>query len=152
VPRSKKPDKPAAEGPQKVKEKLAEKQFKVEKLEKFEKFEKLEHKDKLEKFEKPEHKEKFEKFEKIEHKDKVEKFEKNEKDEIEFIPQPVQIPDPAPRQGTIEERVARLEQLLSQLSHFIGAELRPDLSRGALKQEAAPGAKPSGRGGAKEPG
>jgi hypothetical protein len=38
--------------------------------------------------------------------------------------------------GSIEERVARLETAVSQLYHFIPAELRPDLSTGALSRES----------------
>jgi hypothetical protein len=36
---------------------------------------------------------------------------------------------------SIEERLARLEASLGQNAHFIGAELRPDLTSGALNYE-----------------
>lgn len=35
----------------------------------------------------------------------------------------------------LEERVARLEQALSRFSHFVQAELRPDLGTSALRHE-----------------
>jgi hypothetical protein len=38
--------------------------------------------------------------------------------------------------GPVEQRLAALEATLAQLSHFIPKELRPDLSQGALRQEA----------------
>ena len=37
--------------------------------------------------------------------------------------------------GTPEERLGRLEDAVTRLSHFIGADLRPDLSSGALTEE-----------------
>ena len=37
--------------------------------------------------------------------------------------------------GKPEDRLADLEDAVTRLSHFIGADLRPDLSGGALKQE-----------------
>jgi hypothetical protein len=37
--------------------------------------------------------------------------------------------------GTVEQRLARIEAALSQLTHFISPELRPDLSRGGLHYE-----------------
>jgi hypothetical protein len=49
--------------------------------------------------------------------------------------------DPATRppvfkgSGSAEDRLAELEDVVSKLSHFIGADLRPDLSSGALKGE-----------------
>ena len=36
----------------------------------------------------------------------------------------------------LSQRVATLESAMSQLMHFIPENLRPDLSQGALKQEA----------------
>jgi hypothetical protein len=38
--------------------------------------------------------------------------------------------------GTMEERLLRLESAMAQLRHFISPELRPDLTRGALRAEA----------------
>jgi hypothetical protein len=43
--------------------------------------------------------------------------------------------------GPIEQRMQALEATVSQLSHFIPAALRPDLSQGALKQESDVAAK-----------
>ena len=40
----------------------------------------------------------------------------------------------------VEQRLAALEERVAQLSHFIGAELRPDLSGGALTYETGYGA------------
>ena len=37
----------------------------------------------------------------------------------------------------VEQRLAALEAAMAQLMHFIPQELRPDLSKGALKQEPA---------------
>ncbi|MCP4418365.1 MAG: hypothetical protein GY805_17230, partial [Chloroflexi bacterium] len=41
-----------------------------------------------------------------------------------------------PSSSLLEERLARLEAALSQLTHFIDPALRPDLQKGALKREA----------------
>ena len=100
---------------------------------------KIEHKEKIEKYE---HKEKFEK---IEHKEfKIEKPEHGKEFIVEkgFETGPIGLdpgkiegfaaPKPA---GTVEERVARLEAALLGISHFIGVDLRPDLSAGALIRE-----------------
>jgi hypothetical protein len=97
--------------------------------------------------------EKLEKREKNEIKEfKLEKFEIKEKREIfESIPKipdndpkgPAEVPQlpggplgPGPLgAGSLEERVASLEAALGALSTFIGPELRPDLSTGALTGE-----------------
>jgi hypothetical protein len=50
----------------------------------------------------------------------------------------VPIGDPG---GPVEQRVQALEASISQLSHFISQELRPDLSQGALKRESNVAAK-----------
>jgi len=45
----------------------------------------------------------------------------------------------------LAQRVATLESLMAQLTHFIQENLRPDLTQGALKQEpdlSQTGAKP----------
>jgi hypothetical protein len=100
------------------------------------------------------------KLEKLEIKEikieKIEKREKIEKIEVEggpkqildvnpkgLVDNPVQTPtnpiDPGPvtqAPGALEQRVAGLEQAFQSLSAFIGSELRPDLSRGALTGEA----------------
>ena len=39
-------------------------------------------------------------------------------------------------QPSLEERLAYLEETIAELAHFIGGELRPDLSEGALADEA----------------
>ncbi|MCP9488991.1 MAG: S8 family serine peptidase [Solirubrobacteraceae bacterium MAG38_C4-C5] len=44
--------------------------------------------------------------------------------------------------GGVEERMEALEQTVSELMHFIGGELRPDLGAGALGDEPDLGAKP----------
>jgi len=49
--------------------------------------------------------------------------------------QPVQPVRPEPR-GSLEERLTRLEAALAQMTHFIKPELRPDLSKGALRRES----------------
>jgi hypothetical protein len=104
------------------------------------------------KFIKPEIKEfKHEKFEIKEFKHEIKEFkhekieikEKNEKLEFETIPGGVPIGDPG--EGvSVNQRLANLEAVMTQLLHFIPAELRPDLTKGALKQEpdAAKAAEP----------
>lgn len=144
--------------PAKGKEKAEKLEFEKAKHEKFEKPEKLEkekrEKEKLEK-EKPE---KFEKAEKQE-KDKIEKIEKPEGKEVapkEFQPKELKPEQKEfqPKEGKpeafeggqpplggqppfgggfgVEQRLAALE---SALEHFIGSQLRPDLSQGALRHE-----------------
>jgi len=135
-------------------EKAVQKEIEKIKPEKELKIEKHELKDhKIEKFEHKEHK-----FEKHEIKDfKVEIFEKAsqkelipEKPLLENDPKGIvenpQFPggevDPAkraplfPGSGTADERLAKLEEVVTKLTHFIGVDLRPDLSAGALKNEA----------------
>ena len=53
--------------------------------------------------------------------------------------------------GTPAERLQQLEDAVTKLSHFIGVDLRPDLSGGALKGEpdVAGGGGGGGGGGAK---
>jgi hypothetical protein len=136
---------------------LKEKLEKLEKIEHKEKPEKVEHKEKPEKFEHKEKPEKFEhkeKPEKFEHKEKPEKFEHKEKIEIvekviirDVVEKPELLDHPGkiyegpqnpgiPIEGEgLAERLGRLEQTVGQLQHFITTNLRPDLSRGALKQE-----------------
>ena len=67
------------------------------------------------------------KHEKIEYKEQHKEFENKQ-----LFEGPVYGPidgDP------YSQRLAALEATVAQLSHFIPAELRPDLSQGALKQE-----------------
>lgn len=117
--------------------KIIEKPFKEFVKEKPEKFEKLEKLEKHEKFEKHEKLEK-DKHEKLEFKEHVKsEFEKpiqevDPKGIAENLPgTPGQIgPDP-----TLNQRLANLEAAVSQLTHFIPKNLRPDLSQGALSQE-----------------
>jgi hypothetical protein len=136
------------EKPEKEKLEKLEKREKLEKPEKEkrekEKFEKLEKHEKLEKPEKFEKHEKLEKREKLEKPEKREKFEKPEKLEwehgktFETIQEPSQPGAAAPGGGggSLEDRLSRLEAALGQLEHFIGPELRPDLTYGALSHEA----------------
>jgi hypothetical protein len=72
-------------------------------------------------------------------------FEKWKEWSKEFEKQkPEMLKQPFPReqtatsvsQGTLEERVSRIEAAISQLTHFIRPELRPNLSRSALKNES----------------
>ena len=135
------------------------------------KFEKIEHKElKHEKFEikeKPEKIEKPEKFEK-EHS----KPEKSEKEHLKFeiketkleINETVkdfstEVPgkglvegpqgpgdvttNPFKGTGAPEDRLAELEDAVTRLSHFIGVDLRPDLTAGALNRE--PDVSPEGQ-------
>ncbi len=144
---------------------------KIEKFEHKEKPEKVEHKEKPEKNEHKEKPEKFEhkeKPEKIEHKEKPEKFEHKEKfeikEKIEFrekieIREKVELRDgpvktigaegPGDPGGPVENpdpsvlgRIGNLERTVGELQHFITTNLRPDLSKGALKQEPDAGDKP----------
>ena len=87
--------------------------------------------EKLPKIEKHE-KEKFEKSEKHE-KHEIKELEKVQFDFKDFVEAgiPVQQGDPA-----VAQRLASLEAAVAQLMHFIPQNLRPDLSQGALKQEA----------------
>ncbi len=82
---------------------------------------------------------KVEKYEIKEYKHEIKEF-KHESKEVEKLPfetkqfsdgpyNPVQGGDP------YAQRLAVLEATVAQLVHFIPAELRPDLSQGALKQE-----------------
>jgi hypothetical protein len=71
-----------------------------------------------------------EKIQKLEH-DKFYKLEKHEY--YEYVAGPVAI-DPG---GPVEQRLAALEASMAQLVHFIPQEQRPDLSKGALRQEPA---------------
>jgi hypothetical protein len=66
---------------------------------------------------------------------KHEKSEKERKDIVNegeggvFQPTP-SVPDPV-----LEQRVAALESVIGRLAHFIEGKARPDLRRGALRQE-----------------
>jgi hypothetical protein len=97
---------------------------------------KLPDKVKTEKFEKFEKHEKFEKFEKFEKHEKLEHFEYKVLIDTVAVP-PVGPVGPGPVEGggSVEQRLAALEAAMAQLVHFIPQELRPDLSKGALKQE-----------------
>lgn len=111
---------------------------KLEKLEKLEKHEKLEVKDhKLEKIEKPELKEV--KLEKLEFEGK--RFEP-EKGLVEIPKLKDAEVFPWQQFEDIEQRITRVESTLVRLEHFITPEMRPDLSRGALRGEADVGAAP----------
>lgn len=78
------------------------------------------------------HKEK-EKFEKSE---KLEKFEIKEFDKVIHDVKYLEGPPFGPvGPGPLESRLSALEAAVSQLMHFIPENLRPDLSKGALRQE-----------------
>ena len=147
--------KPVSEKPQ-----LPEKFIKIEKIEKLEykeKPEKIEHKEKPEKYEhkeKPEKYEHKEKPEKFEHKEKIEIIEKlvirdtvNKPDVLEHpgkdLVAEIPITDPGGPVEDLAGRLGRLEQTVGQLQHFITTNLRPDLSKGALKQEPDAGSRKS---------
>ena len=102
-------------------EKIEHKEVKEHKIEKVEKNEKLETKefDKHQK-EKPE-KELFEKLQ-----DKG--FDKNQEKGFE-------VPTPGADGSGVAERLAQLEQSVAALSHFIPADLRPDMGASALSRE-----------------
>ena len=102
-------------------EKIERKEVKEHKIEKVEKNEKLETKefDKHQK-EKPE-KELFEKLQ-----DKG--FDKNQEKGFE-------VPTPGADGSGVAERLAQLEQSVAALSHFISADLRPDMGASALSRE-----------------
>jgi hypothetical protein len=105
-------------------------------------------KDKTEIKEKREKLEIKEKREKIEIKEKREKIEIKEKREIkepkeirepktffEFAHQAEESVWPA-AEASLEERIARLEAALAQMTHFIQQQDRPDLGKSALKGES----------------
>jgi hypothetical protein len=110
------------------------KELKNEKIERKElKFEKLEIKE-----------QKLEIIEKHHHKDILADkhvFENDPKGIVENPGSGIPGIDPATRgpvfkaEGPPEERLTQLEEAVTKLAHFIGADLRPDLSTGALKSE-----------------
>jgi len=73
--------------------------------------------------------------------DKQHKHEKLEKERKELVKEHIKESDVhggvvvGPAKTSVEERLAALEKAVGTLSHFITSELRPDLSKGALKQE-----------------
>jgi hypothetical protein len=149
------PEKQLKEFPKIEKLEKFEHKEKPEKFEHKEKPEKAEHKEKPEKFEhkeKPEKIEIKEKPEKHEHKEKPEKFEHKEKIEfkekleiIEHPPKTLAPEGPSDPGGPVEDplgRISKLERTVGELQHFITTNLRPDLSKGALKQEPDAGDKP----------
>jgi hypothetical protein len=82
---------------------------------------------------------KVEKYEIKEYKHEIKEF-KHEGKEIEKLPNDTKLFSDGPYnpgQGgdPYAQRLAALEATVAQLVHFIPAELRPDLSQGALKQE-----------------
>jgi hypothetical protein len=82
-------------------------------------------------------------FDKVQkEKDKFEKSEKNEKFEIKEFDKVIHdvkfletLPGVPVGPGPVEDRLAALEATVAQLMHFIPENLRPDLSKGALRQE-----------------
>ena len=88
--------------------------------------------------------EKFKDIEKIkpekEFPDKIHKELEKIKPEKEFDKLLVETQDPTKgelfnRTGSAEDRLGQLEDAVTKLSHFIGVDLRPDLTTGALKGE-----------------
>ncbi len=139
-------------------EKPEKSEFKGEAKDKIEKFEKDETKEKIEKVEKPEikdHKEKNESKDRKDHKETKEqkdrkdhkenkpevKEHKNEKFEIAEGPNfPVLDPtsgagDAGDPGGSVDQRIAQLEEMVGQLTTFITTDMRPDLQGGALTRE-----------------
>jgi hypothetical protein len=123
-----------------LKEHLKEKEFKAEKIEKAEK---------LEKAEKAEIKEKEQ--EKIEIKETIKDHKEIQKEQLEKqfdkriekqIEKQIDKHQEGgfgggglPQGGELEARLGALETAVTQLTHFISAHLRPDLSQGALSGE-----------------
>jgi len=84
---------------------------------------------------------KFEKYEikelKIEYKDFIKEIEKLPLDKVPYAEGKGLYEGPVGGPGDpYAQRIANLEAAVSQLLHFIPENLRPDLSQGALKQEA----------------
>jgi hypothetical protein len=133
-----KPPKEQKECKEKEGKEKPEKEIKETKPERWEKGDFKDTKpEKWEKGEGKDFKEKPEKWEKGDGKDfkeKPEKREKMEKWEYDGRIRPIEPIQPVPG-GTLEERLTRLESAVAQVTHFIRPELRPDLSRGALKRE-----------------
>lgn len=124
-------------------EKVEIKEHKNEKLEIKEKIEKIEKPEKFEKeHSKPEKREKevikieFKEF-KLEINETVKDFstEGPGKELVEGPGDPGDRINPFKGTGTPEDRLGELEDAVTRLSHFIGVDLRPDLSAGALNRE-----------------
>jgi hypothetical protein len=116
---------------------------KIEKIEKLEKLEKPELKElqleKRSKAEKPEKIEIKEIKEKEKEKKELKEFkELKEKDKDKEIIETGLQPSASPEEGagsSVEERLSNLEQVVTQVVHFISPEMRPDLGGGALTYE-----------------
>ena len=129
----------------KIKEHLKEKEFKVEKIEKQEKLEKVE-KAEIKEKEKLEIKENIKETKELV-KEQLEKqidkriekqLEKQLEKQIEKQFEKQQEGGGGgglPQGGELESRLGALEAAVTQLTHFISAHLRPDLSQGALSGE-----------------
>lgn len=131
--------KPEKENPEKIQKEIEkvkpEKEFSKHELKDI-KIEKIEHKEL--KYEIKEH------IEKVQQKDFLPEkyvFENDPKGIVENPQGGIPSVDPATRAalfsatGSAEDRLAELEDAVARLSHFIGVDLRPDLSSGALKGE-----------------
>lgn len=119
------------------------------KIEKIEKLEKREGKEiiKIEKLEKPELKELKEKEFKEKDKDKdkemkegkelkdIKEIKEKDKEIRETGLKPPSSPGSTNDPASVEERLATLEQVVTEMAHFINPELRPDLDAGALTNE-----------------
>ena len=131
---------------------------KLEKLELKEKLEVIEKKSEMKEFDKLkdkieiiEKKREIKEFEKLKEKNEKNEFEKAKEIEkgpgepkgwlegppksMEGMPPRPEVPQvPGPLED-IDRRLARIERAMQRLQHFIDRDLRPDLSRGALKDE-----------------
>lgn len=66
---------------------------------------------------------------------KEHKHEKSEKERKEFVKEGEVGGIQSASDPAIEQRIAALESVVGRLSHFIKGAARPDLSKGALKDE-----------------
>jgi hypothetical protein len=141
--RAEKPEEGAAAAPTPKPEELKQKE--IEKIKPEKEFPEKIHKE-LEKIKPEKEFEKFKEIEKIkpekEFPDKIQKELEKFKPEKEFPDKGlVEGPeDPTKQQlfkrsGSAEDRLAELEDAVEKLTHFIGVDLRPDLTTGALKGE-----------------
>lgn len=79
----------------------------------------------------------FKEIEKIKPEKELEKIKpEKEKGEKEIFEGPGDL--------TVEERLTRIESAITQIAHFIQADLRPDLGQSALRSEPDAGEKPTG--------
>ena len=137
--RAEKPEEGTPAAPQPAELKVKE----IEKIKPEKEFPDKIHKE-LEKIKPEKEFEKFKDIEKIkpekEFPDKIHKELEKIKPEKEFEKGLVETQDPTKgelfnRKASAEDRLGQLEDAVTKLSHFIGVDLRPDLTTGALKGE-----------------